>query len=66
MRRIILTSRDRELLRAVHRHRLLRSTHLTSLAGGSRQAILQRLQLLFHHGYLGRPPMQLDSVHHWL
>jgi hypothetical protein len=34
--------------------------HLTALAGGSRQAILRRLQLLFHHGYLDRPPMQLD------
>ncbi|HEX4960621.1 MAG TPA: replication-relaxation family protein [Thermoanaerobaculia bacterium] len=27
---------------------------------GSRQAMLRRLQLLFHHSYLDRPPMQLD------
>ncbi|HEX4961382.1 MAG TPA: replication-relaxation family protein [Thermoanaerobaculia bacterium] len=60
VRGIALTSRDLELLRAVYRHRLLRSTHLVALSGGSSQATLRRLQLLFHHGYLDRPPMQLD------
>jgi protein involved in plasmid replication-relaxation len=60
VRPMILTPRDLEILRAVHRHRLLRSTHLLALLGGSRQATLRRLQLLFHHGYLDRPPMQLD------
>lgn len=59
-RNILLTPRDRDLLRAVYRHRLLRSTHLAALAGGGRQAVLRRLQLLFHHGYLDRPPAQLD------
>jgi hypothetical protein len=57
---MVLTPRDHEILRAVHRHRLLRSTHLVALSGGSRQATLRRLQLLFHHGYLDRPSMQLD------
>jgi hypothetical protein len=57
---MVLTPRDLEILRAVHRHRLLRSTHLIALLDGSRQATLRRLQLLFHHGYLDRPPMQLD------
>jgi hypothetical protein len=57
---MILTPRDFDILRAVYRHRLLRSTHLVALAGGSPQATLRRLQLLFHHGYLDRPPMQLD------
>lgn len=60
VRPMILTPRDLDILRAVHRHRLLRSTHLAALSGGSSQAILRRLQLLFHHGYLDRPPMQLD------
>lgn len=60
VRPMILTPRDLDVLRAVHRHRLLRSTHLVALSGGSRQATLRRLQLLFHHGYLDRPPMQLD------
>jgi hypothetical protein len=60
MRRMILTPRDLDILRAVYRHRLLRSTHLVALMGGSRQVTLRRLQLLFHHDYLDRPPMQLD------
>lgn len=60
VRPMILTPRDHEILRAVHRHRLLRSTHLAVLSGGSPQVTLRRLQLLFHHGYLDRPPMQLD------
>jgi hypothetical protein len=55
-----LTARDLEILSAVHRHRLLRSTHLVALTGASRQAILRRLQLLFHHSYLDRPLIQLD------
>src|SRR6185369_15070327 len=60
VRPMILTPRDLEILRAVHRHRLLRSTHLIALLDASRQTTLRRLQLLFHHGYLDRPPMQLD------
>jgi hypothetical protein len=60
VRPIILTPRDLDILRAVHRHRLLRSTQLIALLDGSRQTTLRRLQLLFHHGYLDRPPMQLD------
>src|ERR1700687_5327722 len=57
---IKLTPRDLEILRAVHRHRLLRSTHLIALLDGSPQTTLRRLQLLFHHGYLDRPAAQLD------
>ena len=60
IRSMVLTPRDHEILRAVHRHRLLRSTHLVALTGGSKQTTLRRLQLLFHHGYLDRPSMQLD------
>lgn len=55
-----LTPRDRDILRQVHQHRFLRSSHLVSLLGGSRQHVLRRLQLLFHHGYLERPRAQLD------
>src|SRR3954449_12078951 len=60
IRPMVLTPRDLLILRAVHRHRLLRSTQLIALSEGSRQTTLRRLQLLFHHGYLDRPPMQLD------
>jgi len=57
---IKLTPRDLLILRAAQRHRLLRSTQLIALSDGSRQTTLRRLQLLFHHGYLDRPPAQLD------
>ena len=55
-----LTARDAEILRAVHRHRFLRSHQIAELVGGSRQQVLRRLQKLFHHGYLERPVCQLD------
>lgn len=60
IRHMILTPRDLDILRAIYRYRFLHSIHLATLSGGSQQAILRRLQLLFHHGYLDRPPMQLD------
>ena len=63
IRAIELTDRDREILRQVHRHRFLRSTHLVALLGGSRQHILRRLQLLYHHGFLERPRAQIDYFH---
>jgi DNA-binding Lrp family transcriptional regulator len=56
----ILTDRDREILRHVHRHRFLRSDHLAALTAGSAQQILRRLQRLYHHGYLERPRCQID------
>ncbi len=54
------TDRDTEILRAVNRHRFLRSHQIAELIGGSRQRILRRLQALYHHGYLERPLCQLD------
>ena len=50
-------------MRQVAVHRFLRSSHLVSLVGGSRQQVLRRLQLLYHHGYLERPRCQLDYYH---
>jgi DNA-binding Lrp family transcriptional regulator len=60
---IELTGRDREILRQVHRHRFLRSTHIVQLVGESRQQVLRRLQLLYHHGLLERPRAQIDYYH---
>src|SRR5882762_8989594 len=57
---IQLTERDREIVRLVHRHRFLRSSHIIALVGDSAQHLLRRLQLLFHHGFLERPRAQLD------
>jgi len=55
-----ITPRDREIIRLIHRHRFLRSSHITDLLGGSQQQILRRLQLLYQHSYLERPRAQLE------
>ncbi len=60
---IELTERDREIIRQVHRHRFLRSSHIVQLVGDSGQQILRRLQRLYHHGYLERPRAQIDYYH---
>lgn len=58
-----LTARDREILRTVHRHHFLRSSHIVQLTGGSPQGIVRRLQWLYHHGYVERPRAQLEYYH---
>lgn len=60
VRNITISERDHEIIRLTHRYRFLRSTHILALVHGSRQQLLRRLQLLFHHGYLARPRMQID------
>jgi DNA-binding Lrp family transcriptional regulator len=55
-----LTERDREIIRLIHQHRFLRSSHIRNLLHSSPQQILRRLQLLYHHGYLERPRAQID------
>lgn len=57
--RIRITDRDREIVRLVHQHRFLRSVHFVQLLNASRQRVLRRLQLLYHHGYLERPRAQI-------
>jgi hypothetical protein len=57
------TPRDLEILRHVAEHRFIRSEWIIKLVGGSKQQILRRLNLLYHHGYLERPRCQLDYYH---
>ena len=57
---IRVTDRDLEIIRLIHRHRFLRSSHITRLVHGSPQQVLRRLKLLFHHGCVERPRAQLD------
>ncbi len=57
---IQLTERDCDILRLVHRHRFLHSQQIVALMGGSRQQVVRRLQVLFHHGYLERPRAQIQ------
>lgn len=58
-----VTQRDLEILRHVAEHRFIRSEWIVKLVGGSRQQLLRRLNLLYHHGYLERPRCQLDYYH---
>jgi predicted transcriptional regulator len=60
---IEITRRDIEILAYLARHRLLRSREISQLVNGSRQQILRRLQLLFHHGYVDRPRSQIEYFH---
>jgi hypothetical protein len=68
---IRLTEDDINILLHVYRHRLLDSECIYSLLPGrSQQQISRRLNLLFRHHYLGRPPRQVelfpagDGSHH--
>jgi hypothetical protein len=55
----VFTERDRQVVRLVAEYRLLESSDIQLLVGGSAQNILRRLQALFHAGYLDRPRQQL-------
>jgi len=48
------------IVQCVFRHRFLRSWQIAAIVGGSKQAVLRRLQLLYHHGYLERPRAQIE------
>jgi hypothetical protein len=50
----VLTRRDLDIIHTVQSFRLLTSAHIQSLAAGSNQGVLRRLQKLFHAGYLDR------------
>jgi hypothetical protein len=57
---LTLDPRDREILELVYEYRLLTSTQLGLLLDGKKRASLKiKLQTLFHHGYLDRPPSQV-------
>ena len=60
--RIELGGRDIEILRHVARHRFMSSARLIALDGGNASNVLTRLRRLYDHGYLDRPPAQLNHV----
>jgi hypothetical protein len=55
---LFLQPRDVEIVKLVYDHRFLDSDQIRALSDGSGQGISRRLQKLFHHGYLDRPPQQ--------
>ena len=50
----VVTGRDLDIMEIVEAHRLTTSAHIQALVDGSDQAILRRLQILYHAGYLDR------------
>lgn len=56
---ITLNNRDIEIIKHVHRNRFLTSRHILALVEGNDQAIIRRLGLLYHAGYLDRPREQI-------
>lgn len=55
-----LDPKDREVLELTYEYRLLTSAQLGLLLDGrKRSSLKQKLQTLFHHGYLDRPPSQV-------
>lgn len=55
---IRLQPRDIRIIKLVYDYRSLNSGQIRALVGGSERGILRRLQKLFHHGFLDRPPHQ--------
>src|SRR5947207_15316134 len=55
-----LTDDHVEIVRAVARHRLIRSTHIATLVGRSLDRTNDRLMRLFHAGYIDCTTAQLD------
>jgi DNA-binding Lrp family transcriptional regulator len=55
-----LTDDDVVIIRQLARHRFLRSTHIAVMVGRSLDRTNDRLNKLFHSGYIDRPRAQLD------
>ena len=54
-----VTSRDVGILRLLYEYRFLTTPQLHALVGGSKRYFTERLSLLYHHGYIDRPPQQM-------
>jgi DNA-binding Lrp family transcriptional regulator len=55
-----MTDGDIEIVRQLARHRFLRSTHIATLVNRSLDRTNDRLERLYHAGYIDRPRAQLD------
>ena len=53
-RPVNFNERDLDILRHVHRFRLLQTPHIVALSGRGEKAIQRRLRLLYQHRYLDR------------
>ena len=60
--RFQLQERDLEIIKLVHKYRLVSSDNILALMSGSRKGMLRRLCFLFHGRYLERPPEQIKPL----
>jgi len=61
-RRMELTERDLAMLAHLARHRVLTSTQVARLDGGSAQGVLRCLRALYDHQYVDRPRAQTAAL----
>ncbi|MCC8977578.1 replication-relaxation family protein [Bradyrhizobium acaciae] len=59
---IALTPRDLEVFKILNRYRYLRSNFIHAFVGGNKIALIKRLGVLYHEGYLDRPAQQWQAI----
>ena len=57
-----LSPRDLEIFGLLNRYRYLRSTFIHAFVGGYKVALIKRLGVLYHDGYLDRPKQQCQAI----
>lgn len=57
-----LSPRDLEIFKLLNRYRYLRSTFIHAFVGGYKVALIKRLGVLYHDGYLDRPKQQWQAI----
>lgn len=62
-RPLLLSARDIALFSLLARYRFLRANFIHAFLGGDRQHLIDRLRLLWDHGYLDRPVAQWETIH---
>ncbi len=57
-----LTPRDLDIFTLLNRYRYLRSSFVHAFVGGNKIALIKRLGMLYHDGYLDRPAQQWQAI----
>jgi len=56
----VWTERDHAIIEAIARYRFASAENIHQIVGGSYRKVQGRLQQMFHHGFLDRPPRQIN------
>jgi hypothetical protein len=59
---LALSPRDLEIFKFLNRYRYLRSTFIHAFVGGYKIAVIKRLGVLYHDGFLDRPAQQWQAI----